>query len=79
MEKYIDAHKLLVEIDRQKIGYNTDGEHAAEYNTCRKILDIIDSLQQEQPASFDGYDKDWVDELTEECAKHFYELGKNSK
>lgn len=48
MEKYIDAHKLLVEIDRQKIGYNTDGEHAAEYNTCRKILDIIDSLQQEQ-------------------------------
>ena len=28
------------------------------------------------PASFDGYDKDWVDELTEECAKHFYELGK---
>lgn len=31
------------------------------------------------PASFDGYDKDWVDELTEECAKHFYELGKNSK
>lgn len=28
------------------------------------------------PASFDGYDKNWVDELTEECAKHFYELGK---
>lgn len=48
MEKYIDAHKLLVEIDRQKIGYNTDEEHAAEYNTCRKILDIIDSLRQEQ-------------------------------
>lgn len=47
MEKYIDAEKLIVEIDRQKIGYNTDGEHAAEYNTCRKILDIITSLQQE--------------------------------
>lgn len=30
------------------------------------------------PASFDGYDKDWVDELTEECAKHFYELGKKN-
>ena len=28
------------------------------------------------PASFDGYDKDWVYELAEECAKHFYELGK---
>lgn len=31
------------------------------------------------PASFDGYDKDWVDELTEECAKHFYELGKTKQ
>lgn len=30
------------------------------------------------PASFDGYDKDWVDELAEECAKHFYELGKKA-
>ena len=47
--KYIDADKLLSEIDRQEIGYNTDGKHTAEYNTCRKILDIITSLQQEQP------------------------------
>lgn len=31
------------------------------------------------PASFDGYDKDWVDELVEECAKHFYELGKTKQ
>ena len=31
------------------------------------------------PASFDGYDKEWVDELTEECAKHFYELGKTKQ
>ena len=30
------------------------------------------------PASFDGYDKDWVDELAEECAKHFYEFGKKA-
>lgn len=48
MAKYIDADLLRKEIDRQKIGYNTDGEHAAEYNTCRKILEIIGSLQQEQ-------------------------------
>ena len=48
MEKYIDSEKLIAEIDRQKIGYNTDGEHAAEYNTCRKILDIIGSLRREQ-------------------------------
>ena len=47
--KYIDTNKLIAEIDRQEIGYNTDGKHTAEYNTCRKILDIITSLQQEQP------------------------------
>lgn len=49
MAKYIDAEKLIAEINRQKIGYNLDGEHYAEYNTWRKIIDIIDSLQQEQP------------------------------
>ena len=49
MNTYIDADELLTEIDRQKIGYNTDGKHAAEYNTCIKIIDIITSLQQEQP------------------------------
>ena len=47
--KYIDSDKLISEIDRQEIGCNTDGKHTAEYNTCRKILDIITSLQQEQP------------------------------
>ena len=47
--KYIDAEKLKAEIDRQEIGYNTDGKHAAEYDACRKILEIIASLQQEQP------------------------------
>ena len=49
MSKYIDVERLKAEIDRQEIGYNTDGKHAAEYNTCKKILDVITSLQQEQP------------------------------
>lgn len=31
------------------------------------------------PASFDGYAKEWVDGLMEECAKHFYELGLNAR
>jgi hypothetical protein len=65
MEKYIDAEKLIAEIDRQKIGYNTDGEHAAGYNTCRKILDIIGSLRQEQPEvdlkkEIDSCWQDWI-------------------
>ena len=47
--KYIDSNKLIAEIDRRKIGYNTDGKHSAEYNTCREILHIVTSLQQEQP------------------------------
>lgn len=47
--KYIDAEELKVELDRQKIGYNVDGKHSAEYDTCVKVLRIIDSLQQEQP------------------------------
>lgn len=45
--KYIPADKLIAEIDRQEIGYDIDGKHTAEYNTCKKILDIINSLQQD--------------------------------
>ena len=54
MIRYIDAERLIAEIDRQEIGCNTDGKHTAEYNTCRKILDIITSLLQEQPQVADA-------------------------
>lgn len=47
--KYIDAEELKIELDRKKIGYNIDGKHKAEYDTCVKVLRIIDSLQREQP------------------------------
>lgn len=55
--KYIDANKLKEELDRLKIGYNIDGKHNAEYDTCVKILRVIDSLQQEQDMGelSDGY------------------------
>ena len=63
MIRYIDAEKLIAEIDRQEIGYNTDGKHTAEYNTCRKILDIITSLQQDQPeVDLEKKIEDWCDE-----------------
>lgn len=45
MAQYIDKDALLVEIDRQKIGYNVDGKHSIEYDTTRKILNIIDTLE----------------------------------
>ena len=45
MAQYINKAALLAEIDRQEIGYNVDGKHSVEYNTTRKILDIIDSIE----------------------------------
>ena len=43
--QYIDKAALLLEIDRQKIGYNVDGKHSVEYYITRKIIDIINSLE----------------------------------
>lgn len=45
MTHLIDKSALVAEIDRQKIGYNVDGKHSVEYNTVRKVLDIIDTLE----------------------------------
>lgn len=65
--KYIPVDKLLAEIDRQEIGYNIDGKHTAEYDTCRKIIDIINSLQQEQPTR--GYDEAYLNECIAKARK----------
>lgn len=43
--KLIDKDAVVAEIDRQKIGYNVDGKHSVEYNTTRKILNILDTLE----------------------------------
>ena len=43
--KLIDKDALVAEIDRQQIGYNVDGKHSVEYDTTRKILNIIDTLE----------------------------------
>lgn len=89
--KYIDAEELKVEIDRQKIGYNIDGKHDAEYDTCVKIVRIIDSLQQEQPeVDLEKEYKEYVEDdpvfskLTNRnvglaVARHFFNLGLNQK
>lgn len=45
MKHYIDKSALVEEIDRQKIGYNVDGKHSVEYDTTRKILNIINTLE----------------------------------
>jgi hypothetical protein len=69
--KYIDAEELKVELDRQKIGYNIDGKHNAEYDTCVKVLRIIDSLMQEQPdkESLNESQQEFVNIVTERMLK----------
>ena len=83
MAQYIDKDALVAEIDKRKIGYNTDGKHTVEYNTVKKILDILDTLEVKEVD---------LDEEIEKClkrhsmlavgkkdftdlAKHFFELG----
>lgn len=86
--KYIDADRLRAEIDRQKIGYNINGKHAAEYDTCVKILRIIDSLQQERREvdlerevekylldNADFVTKSTSNEMVNALARHFAEWG----
>ena len=45
MAKYVDKDALVAEIDKRKIGYNTDGKHSVEYNTVKKILDILNTIE----------------------------------
>ena len=58
--KLIDKAALVAEIDRQKIGYNVDGKHSIEYDTTRKILNIIDTLE--------------VKEVNEELAETYMQI-----
>ena len=89
--QYIDKAALLSEIDRQNIGYNVDGKHSVEYNTTRKILNIIDNLEvkevdlEHEVESYwkqcdmtwcrDAYSMTHIRNMLSDIAKHFYELG----
>lgn len=90
MTQYIDKSALLVEIDRQKIGYNVDGKHSVEYDTTRKILNIIDGLVTKEvdlEKEIDNYFNTSIrkniqanDNVTlfmqvRKAAKHFFKLG----
>lgn len=91
MAQYINKAALLAEIDRQEIGYNVDGKHSVEYNTTRKILDIIDSIEvkgvelEEEINHWQGFEAFPEDvnitplpkamEIVERTERHFFELG----
>lgn len=104
-KKYIDAEKLIAEIDARlhcNGAFDEVGDSSWHYDqgmvdAYKHLRKVVTTLQQEQlevdlenemekfgecwpyPASFDGYDKEWVDELVEECAKHFHKLGFNAR
>lgn len=83
--KYIDAEKLIAEVKKLNLVTKTYEEQVAFNNALAMVVDIINSLQPEQP------DIDWEKEIDKMCckctksvssfdwdrfARHFYELGK---
>ena len=81
--KYIDAEKLIAEIERRLERY--DPNYTSAGFEFKELLSFIDSLQQEQPEG--NLEKEIQRYLCEECssddeptiteiATHFYELGK---
>ena len=91
MKKYIDADRLREKlIERLGLfeGLSSDTISPIRIDECKQIIDIIDSLQQEQSevdlekiieqTYHDGSvaDTDDMDHATyENIARHFYELG----
>ncbi len=92
--KYIDADRLKAEIER--LGRNWDGVQELQpvslfQADLYELLDIIDSLQQEQPKiDLEKEYKEYVEDdpvfsiLTNRnvglaIARHFYELGLKAK
>ena len=83
--KYIDAEKLKVLI-QQLIGECIRNNWSTTEYCLRKILSVIDSLQQEQPevelekeielikGDYEQVDVAWNNDF-DFIARHFYELG----
>ena len=63
MAHLIDKDALLAEIDRQEIGYNTDGKHSVEYDTTRKILNIINTLEVKEVEEPNASDRGTAEEI----------------
>lgn len=75
MEKYIDADKLIAQIKELNLVTKTYDEQVAFNNALAMVVEIITSLQQEQPsedlekvASREGFD--YVDNIVQESPGH---------
>lgn len=66
MSKYIDAEKLIVQIDNLESFSCISEEQDGFYSAISRINDIIDSLQQEQP------EVDLDEEITAYIESHFH-------
>ena len=89
--KYIDAEKLIAKVKELNLATKTYEEQVTFNNALAMVVEIIDSLQQEQPEvefnkeldSF--YDSPLLEGATisfmsyTRIAQHFYELGLNAK
>ena len=83
MAKYIDAEKLIAEIERHINHYessNRDDFKNGELYICQELLSFIKSLQQKQPSLPDSldeaankfavlYDQGTCDGIAQECFK----------
>jgi len=91
--KYIDADKLIAKIKELNLVTKTYEEQVAFNNALAMVVEIIDSLQQEQPEVdlekeidkwFDSMgeaweDGEWSTNDIKSTARHFFELGLNAR
>ena len=104
MAKYIDAEKLYTKVDALMVHYAEVEEemkddvglsiyYQGKRKMCSEIIDIITSLQQEQPEvdlekEWEEFE-DWMESYNQsdyptcyepkQIARHFYELGLKAK
>lgn len=72
MAKYIDSEKLIAEIKKRLVKYDTDYTSAGI--ELKELLSFINSIQQEQPEV--DLEKE-IDRFWDSCIKHKNERGGN--
>ena len=72
MAQYIDKDTLVAEIDKRMIGYNTDGKHFVEYNTVKKILDILGTLEVKEVGTWHLQEKEDIYDAVKDWSLHTF-------
>lgn len=87
--KYIDAEKLIAKVKELNLATKTYEEQVTFNNALAMVVEIIDSLQQEQPEVDleNEIDEKWDEFVSSEgeredftrIARYFYNLGLNAR